>query len=113
MSINATSGPILDREKPRAVPRNFRISESPKSIKSKDDQSSCQFRICYGESKMASLNNEVCKLELNGIPKKPKGHSRFKMTAVINIHGELNVRCYSLDNGRGDHDDVDVSSFLW
>jgi hypothetical protein len=65
-----------------------------------DNQTRTEATIHYGENQKASLNTQFAKMNLYGLPKKPKGEAELKYNFTIDLKGNLRMEKYSLDNGK-------------
>lgn len=65
-----------------------------------DNQKSSTATIHYGEQERASRNKQFAEMKLTGLPAKPAGQAKMKYHFTIDIHGNLRMEKFSLDNGR-------------
>lgn len=88
---------------------------------SKDNQSACKSVIYYGDKELANQNKPMPNKGINGLaggvvirglPKLPAGGARMKMIFTIDLYAKLQVKFYSLDNGKTDFYKVDVKNLV-
>lgn len=86
-----------------------------------DNQVSCKSIIYYGDKELANQNKKMPNKGVNGLaggvvirglPKLPAGEARMKMIFTIDLYAKLQVKFYSLDNGRTDFYRVDVKGLV-
>lgn len=90
-------------------------------ITAEDNQTSCTSIIYYGDKALADQNRKMPNKGVNGLaggvvirglPKLPSGQARMKMIFTIDLYAKLQVKFYSLDNGRTDFYRVDVKNLV-
>lgn len=64
---------------------------------SEDLQTKSTCDIYYGENKTASKNKKIGSLTVSGLPPKPAGESRLKITTIIDLFGNTRFEKISLD----------------
>lgn len=88
---------------------------------SADNQIACQSVIYYGDKELANQNKPMPNKGINGLaggvvirglPKLPVGEARMKMIFTIDLYAKLQVKFYSLDNGKTDFYRVDVKNLV-
>ena len=63
----------------------------------KDNQTTVSIIIYEGESHFVKYNNILGRVELNGLPKRPKGQVKIKIKFFIDVNGILTVTGSELD----------------
>jgi hypothetical protein len=86
-----------------------------------DNQEACKSIIYYGDKELANQNKPMPSKGINGLaggvvirglPKLPAGKARMKMIFTIDLYAKLQVKFYSLDNGRTDFYRMDVKNLV-
>ncbi len=86
-----------------------------------NEQVACKSIIYYGDKEFANQNKQMPNKGINGLaggvvirglPKLPAGEARMKMIFTIDLYAKLQVKFYSLDNGRTDFYRVDVKNLV-
>jgi len=65
-----------------------------------DNQTKSVTDIVYGEFNLASENEKLAQMTLDGLPKKPAGKAEVKFTFSIDIDGTMRIEKMSLDTGK-------------
>lgn len=65
-----------------------------------DNQTKSVTDIVYGEFNLASANEKLAQMTLDGLPKKPAGKAEVKFTFSIDIDGTMRIEKMSLDTGK-------------
>lgn len=65
-----------------------------------DNQNKSVIDIVYGEFNLASANEKLAQMTLDGLPKKPAGKVEVKFTFSIDIDGTMRIEKMSLDTGK-------------
>lgn len=65
-----------------------------------DNQTKSVTDIVYGEFNLASENEKLAQMTLDGLPKKPAGKAEVKFTFSIDIDGNMRIEKMSLDTGK-------------
>ena len=88
---------------------------------SADNQVNCGSTLHYGDNDLASMNKtmpgkgsngKIGGVVVRGLPPKPQGEAELKFIFTIDLYGMLQVKFYSLDNGRSDFFSVNVKGLL-
>lgn len=86
-----------------------------------NDQVACKSIIYYGDKEFANQNKQMPNkgknglaggVVIRGLPKLPAGEAKMKMIFTIDLYAKLQVKFYSLDNGRSDFYRVDVKNLV-
>lgn len=86
---------------------------------SQDFQESVRARVCQGESRKISENQELGTLELTGLAPLPRGNTEIEVTFVLDADGTLQVRAKDMRTGKlesirislvGGFDDAEIAS---
>ena len=75
------------------------ISKTSTVVTIRDNQTSLEATIHYGENPIASKNQQFAKMKINGLPEKPAGEAKARYHFSIDLYGKLKMVKYSLDNG--------------
>lgn len=90
-------------------------------ITSENHQVTCKSIIYYGDKEFANQNRQMPNKGINGLaggviikglPKLPAGKARMKMIFTIDLYAKLQVKFYSLDNGKTDYYRVDIENLV-
>lgn len=65
-----------------------------------DNQTKSVTDIVYGDSNIASENEKLAQMTLEGLPQKPAGKAEVKFTFSVDIDGNLRIEKMSLDTGK-------------
>ena len=82
-------------ERNTAIP----VEQSRVFTTSKDFQDAVRARVCQGESRKLSENQELGIVELHGITPSVRGKNRIEVTFMMDADGTLQVRARDLSNG--------------
>ncbi len=82
-------------ERNAAIP----VEQSRLFSTSQDFQDSVRARVCQGESRKLSENQELGVVELTGLTPEPRGKTRIEVTFIIDADGTLRVRAKDLQTG--------------
>ncbi|MET0341761.1 MAG: Hsp70 family protein [Polyangiales bacterium] len=82
-------------ERNAAIP----VEQSRVFTTSQDFQEAVRARVCQGESRKLSENQELGVVELHGLTPTPRGKTRIEVTFVMDADGTLQVRARDLSTG--------------
>lgn len=91
-------------ERNAAIP----VEQSRLFTTSRDFQDVVRVRVCQGESRKLSENQELGQLELTGIRPGPRGKTQIEVTFVLDADGTLNVRARDLHTGAAQQIRIDL-----
>lgn len=64
-----------------------------------NSQPKSQTDILYGEHNKASKNTLIKSMQLDGLPLKPAGEAKVKLSFTLNVKGQMRIEKMSLDTG--------------
>ena len=82
-------------ERNAAIP----VEQSRIFTTSQDFQEAVRARVCQGESRKLSENQELGSLELHGLKPTPRGKTKIEVTFVMDADGTLQVRARDMSTG--------------
>jgi len=75
------------------------VEQSRMFSTSQDFQDSVRARVCQGESRKLSENQELGVVELTGLTPQPRGKTRIEVTFIMDADGTLKVRAKDMQTG--------------
>jgi molecular chaperone DnaK len=92
------------------IRRNSRVPTEMRKVftTSRDDQEAVRIIVVQGESRRMDSNTVIADLQLDNLPRRPRGETSIEVTFMLDANGILQVRARDAQTGREQRASLDI-----